>query len=114
MLDQHIEENYEKFVRDGVRTYEEIAEQATKDGSPALAEWARKRAEGAEPAEAHEAANDSEPKGPYEGLSVKELKEIAGKRPEIELKSTDLKEDIVEKLIAADERKGGQSDIPAS
>lgn len=41
MLPKHIEENYERIVASGDRDYDQIADQADKDGAPAVAAWAR-------------------------------------------------------------------------
>lgn len=42
-IDDWLEENYEWFVREGRRTYQQIEAEATTGGDPALAAWARRR-----------------------------------------------------------------------
>lgn len=97
-LPKHIIENYEHFVAAGERTWEQIAEQADKDGAATLAGYARSRIS----AESAHTTGGAEKDGPdYESLTVPDLKALATERG-LQIKSTALKNDYVEALSAAD------------
>lgn len=98
-LQRHIEENYERIVAAGTRTYKQIADQADKDGAPAVAAWARERAAAA--------GKDVTPHDQtaatltYAEMSVKDLTALAVERS-IDKKSAWTKQDYVDALEAAD------------
>lgn len=103
LLQPHIEENYNRIVASGDRSYEDLAIQGDREGSPALAAWAR--------AKAAEEGIDVTPReqGPaektYADMLVKDLKAIAEKRDDVTPAAGWLRNDYVEALEAADKVK---------
>jgi len=94
----HIAANYEQFVADGTRTYEQIAEEAEKDGSPALAAWARSRTEQSDGTDGGSPDNGEKP---LEEHTLAELKTIAQEFPSIEPKSSWVKAAYVDAIDKA-------------
>jgi len=94
-LQKHIEENYERIVAAGDRTYDDIADQAEKDGSPALVSWARGRA--AAGCSTSTSTDQLTTAQSVASLNIEQLKDEAKKRS-IETKSSWLKQAYIDAI----------------
>lgn len=117
----NIAQNYTDMVANGERTWEQIADQAEKNGSTDLATWARAQAATATSTSTSGDNSTVENEKPIDELTIAEAKErLESEFPDVEIKSSwvrqnyiDALEDAVAKKAAADksEKEGDFAEL---
>ncbi len=94
----NIAQNYKDMVANGERTWAQIADQAEKNGSTDLAAWARAQATSAGSATSSETHDDEKS---IDELTVATIKERLKEFPEVEPKSSWVRQNYVDALEKA-------------